>query len=74
MGYACGVLTESVKEVSEGRQTVFPWTLLSWEDERGPSVVLGGGLATAGPAKSELSDWWTGGKCGEEGEVGGRTG
>lgn len=68
------VLTESAKELSGGRQTGLPWKLLSWEGERGPSTVRAGGLATAGPAKSELGDRWTGGKCGEEEEVGGRKG
>lgn len=68
------VLTESVKELSGGRRTGFPRKLLSWEAERGPSTVPGGGLATVGPSKAELGDGGTGGKCGEEEEVGGRKG
>lgn len=36
--------------------------------------MLGGGLLTVDTAKSELWDVWTGGKCGEEEEVGGRKG
>lgn len=63
-----------MREVSEGRQTVFPREPLSREDERGPSTVLGAGPATAAAAESELGDWRAGGKCGEEEEVGGRKG
>lgn len=76
--HARGVLTEgvggeSVREDSEGRQTVLPGKLLSWAGERGPSAVLAGRRPTGG-TKSELGDGWTGGKCGEEEEAGGRKG
>lgn len=49
------VWRESVKEVSEGRQTgAFPLKLLSCEEEFGTSPALGDWLAVAGTARSEL--------------------
>jgi len=64
-----GVCRESVREVSEGRQTgALPLKLLSCEEEFGTSPVLGDGLAVAGTARSELGDGWTGGKGAAEQE------